>query len=152
MVKLVMVNVMLETEVLMLLLVTAQTPLVLVVQGLVFADGGITVMGANILLMGVVSTFVGYYTYTALRRVRLPTLGSAFVGAWTGLFTSALACAFVLVAAGTFPLVEGLLFMGTYHAVIGLVAEGIITVAVLTLLMYAAPEMLPENLRRGVQA
>lgn len=122
--------------------------LVLVIQGLVFADGGITVMGANILLMGVVSTFVGYYAYSALARVRVPSLGAAFSGAWSGLFVSAIACAVVLAAAGTFPLFEGLLFMGTYHAVIGVVAEGIVTVAVLALLMRAAPEVLPSGLRR----
>jgi len=126
--------------------------LVLVIQGLVFADGGITVMGANILLMGVVSTFVGYYAYAALARVRVPALGAAFVGAWVGLFVSAVACAVVLAAAGTFPLVEGLLFMGTYHAVIGVVAEGVVTVAVLALLMHAAPEVLPKRLRRGASA
>ena len=42
--------------------------LVLLVQGFVFGDGGITTMGANILNMGVISGFVGYYTYSALRR------------------------------------------------------------------------------------
>jgi len=127
--------------------------LVLVIQALVFGDGGITVMGANIFLMGVVSTFTGYYLFKVLKeRVRVPVLGAAFAGAWTGLFVSAIVCAFVLAIAGTFPLVEGLIFMGTYHAVIGIVAEGVITVAVLALLMYAAPDMLPDKLRRRAAA
>lgn len=127
--------------------------LVLVIQAFVFGDGGITVMGANIFLMGVVSTFTGYYLYRALQeRVHIPSLGAAFAGAWTGLFVSAIVCSVVLAIAGTFPLVEGLIFMGTYHAVIGIVAEGIITVAVLALMIYAAPDMLPEKLRRGSTA
>jgi cobalt/nickel transport system permease protein len=45
--------------------------LVLLVQGFVFADGGITTMGANILNMGVISGFVGYYTFSALMKSRL---------------------------------------------------------------------------------
>lgn len=33
----------------------------LLVQGIIFGDGGITVMGANIVNMGVVGGFIGYY-------------------------------------------------------------------------------------------
>jgi cobalt/nickel transport system permease protein len=123
--------------------------LVVVIQALVFGDGGITVMGANIFLMGVVGTFAGYYLYSFLAwRIRLPLMFAVFSGAWTGLFTSAVVTSLVLAIAGTFPLIEGLVFMGTYHAVIGIVAEGVITVAVLSLLMYAAPDVLPEKLQR----
>jgi cobalt/nickel transport system permease protein len=121
--------------------------IVIIIQALVFGDGGITVMGANIFLMGVINTFTGYYLYTALRgRLNIPVLGAAFAGAWTGMFASAIVCSVVLAVAGTFPLVEGLIFMGTYHAVIGIVAEGVLTVAVLGLMMRAAPELLPEGI------
>jgi cobalt/nickel transport system permease protein len=40
--------------------------LVLIVQGVLFGDGGITVMGANIINMGVIGGFVGYYSYRGL--------------------------------------------------------------------------------------
>ncbi|KKG13014.1 cobalt transporter CbiM, partial [Methanosarcina sp. 2.H.T.1A.15] len=63
--------------------------LVLLVQGFAFGDGGITTMGANILNMGVVSGFVGYYTYAALRK-SVGTSIAAFGGAWLGLFISAM--------------------------------------------------------------
>src|SRR5690554_4075082 len=43
--------------------------LVLLVQNVIFGDGGITVMGANIVNMGVVGGFVGYYGYTAVKGV-----------------------------------------------------------------------------------
>ena len=127
--------------------------LVLIIQAMVFGDGGITVMGANIFLMGIVGTFIGYHLFTVLKeRVKLPMLVAAFAGAWTGLFASAIVASFVLAIAGTFPLVEGLIFMGTYHIVIGIVAEGALTVAVLGLLIYAAPEMLPAGLGKEAKA
>lgn len=39
---------------------------VLIIQCLIFADGGITALGANVWNMGVVDVFVGYYIYKAL--------------------------------------------------------------------------------------
>ena len=38
-------------------------PMVLVIQGVVFGDGGITTMGANIINMGVIGGFVGFYSF-----------------------------------------------------------------------------------------
>jgi cobalt/nickel transport system permease protein len=35
---------------------------VFIVQGFIFQDGGITVMGANIFNMGLIGTFAGYYS------------------------------------------------------------------------------------------
>jgi cobalt/nickel transport system permease protein len=117
--------------------------LVLVVQALMFADGGITVLGANILNMGVLSSFVGYYLYLALRK-RLGIAGASFVGAWLGLVVAALAAAVELALAGTFPLREGLLFMGMYHLAIGVVAEGVLTALVVATMLRVSPEMLPR--------
>jgi cobalt/nickel transport system permease protein len=112
--------------------------LVLIVQGFMFGDGGITALGANIFNMGVISSFVGFYSFKAIKAVKIKRFTdsftglttAAFVGAWLGLFTSALVCAVELWFAGTFPLVQGLIFMGVYHAVIGIVAEGFITAIV----------------------
>ena len=55
--------------------------LVLIVQGFVFADGGITTMGANIFNMGIVSGFVGYYTFVVFRKSNIDTRAAAFIGA-----------------------------------------------------------------------
>ena len=120
--------------------------IVLVVQALFFADGGITVLGANILNMGVISSFVGYHLYLALRK-RLGTAGASFVGAWLGMVAAALATAVELALAGTFPLREGLLFMGMYHVVIGLVAEGTLTALVVATVLRISPEILPAKAR-----
>ncbi len=119
--------------------------LVLLVQGFVFADGGITVMGANILNMGVISGFIGYYTFVALRKSRLSITASAFAGAWLGLVVSALATAVELYIAGTFPLVPGLTAMGLYHLIIGFVGEGIITAVVITAIQKSRPDLIDNS-------
>lgn len=119
--------------------------LVLVVQALLFGDGGITVLGANILNMGVVCSFIGFYGFKGLRSLPIKQLKTgyraisfnSFVAAWASLFITSLICAFQLWFAGTFPLAEGLFFMGLYHFVIGLIAEGVITsVAVVAIVKY----------------
>lgn len=127
--------------------------LVLLVQGFVFADGGITTMGANILNMGVISGFVGYYTFSALMKSRLSLQISSFVGAWLGLLVSALVCAVQMYLAGTFPLVPGLAAMGTYHFIIGLIGEGLITAVAITAIASSRPDLMEnKSLARGVKA
>jgi cobalt/nickel transport system permease protein len=119
--------------------------LVILVQGFVFGDGGITTMGANILNMGIISGFVGYYTYIALRRGLSVSLAS-FGGAWLGIFISAIVCAIQMWLAGTFPLVPGLIAMGTYHLIIGFVGEGLLTSIVITAIAKSRPDLLENNL------
>ncbi|KAF5083003.1 Cobalt transport protein CbiM [anaerobic digester metagenome] len=115
--------------------------LVLLVQGIIFGDGGITVMGANIINMGVVGGFIGYYGYTAIKRVIGNAYAAAFIAAWAALFISAILCAVELAIAGTFPLVPALTGLGLYHAVIGLI-EGGITAGALYLIASARPDIL----------
>jgi cobalt/nickel transport system permease protein len=128
--------------------------LVLVVQALLFGDGGITTLGANIFNMGIISSFAGFYSFKALRTINFEALTkkysgltiSAFVGAWLSIFTAAIVCAFELYFAGTFELIEGLLFMGIYHAVIGIIAEGFITaIAVATIASYRSDIFAPDK-------
>lgn len=116
--------------------------LVLIVQGFVFADGGITTMGANIFNMGIVSGFVGYYTFVALCKSNIDTRAAAFIGAWLGLLVSSLVCAVEMYIAGTFPLVPGLAAMGLYHMIIGFIGEGLITAIVITAIAKSRPDLL----------
>ena len=118
--------------------------LVLLVQGFAFGDGGITAMGANILNMGVVSGFVGYYTYVTLRK-SVGTSIAAFGGAWLGLFISSIVCAVQMWIADIFPLVPGLVAMGTYHLIIGFVGEGLITAVVITAIAKSRPDLLEDS-------
>jgi len=133
--------------------------LVLVIQGLVFGDGGLTTLGVNILNMGVLASFIGFYSFTGLNKLLKKKVRSqkttiataAFVGAFLSLFIPALICAVELWWAGTFPLVEGLAFMGLYHLVLGLVAEGMITsVAIIAILNYRSDLVVPfKKIRRS---
>ena len=122
--------------------------LVLLVQGFAFADGGITTMGANILNMGVISGFVGYYTYAMLRK-NVSVNIAAFGGAWLGLFISAIACAVQMWLAGTFPLIPGLMAMGTYHLIIGFIGEGLITAVAISAIAKSRPDLLEDGFASG---
>ena len=67
--------------------------LVLIVQGVLFGDGGITTMGANIINMGVIGGFVGFYSFKGIMGVTKSMPISAFVAAWLACLIPALACA-----------------------------------------------------------
>lgn len=123
--------------------------LVLLVQGFLFADGGISVMGANILDMGVIASFTGYYLYQALKNYGM-TLAS-YVGAWAGLVIAAEAVAIQLAAAGTFPLLAGMAWMGVYHIIIGFVAEGLITALVVRSVMHTRPDLIASSSKAEVK-
>jgi cobalt/nickel transport system permease protein len=125
--------------------------LVLLVQGFVFGDGGITVMGANILDMGVIASFTGYYTYQAIKNY-LGMTPAAYIGGWLGIVIGAEAVAVQLYLAGTFPLIPAMTFMGLYHVVIGLVAEGLITAIVVKSVMQTRPELIADTSKAGVSA
>jgi cobalt/nickel transport system permease protein len=114
--------------------------MVLVIQGVVFGDGGITTMGANIINMGVIGGFVGFYSFRGLVSVTRNQSVSIFLAAWLACFIPALAAAVEMYFAGTFPLVPGLISMGLYHAAIGLI-EGFITVAAVNLIATARPDV-----------
>jgi cobalt/nickel transport system permease protein len=108
---------------------------VVAVQGLVFQDGGLVAMGANILNMAVIASLVGYYVYVGAQRIlgdrAWVNLGSAFLAAWCSVFVTSLVCAIQLAISGSSPLMVALPAMGGVHALIG-IGEGLVTVAALT--------------------
>jgi len=118
--------------------------LVLIVQGVLFGDGGLTVMGLNIINMGVIGGFVGYYSYRGFYQVFKSPYAPAFIAGWLSLFVAALATAVEMAMAGTFPLGPGLFSMGLYHAVIGII-EGGITATAIYLIATARPDILADT-------
>ena len=119
---------------------------VLLLQALLFGDGGITALGTNILNMGVVA---GILTYPLLRGLRalLPAGRNGYVLAaaitsWASIVLAAGFCAVELALSGTSPLGLALPAMAGTHAVIG-VGEALITVAVLTAVATARPDIVP---------
>jgi len=114
--------------------------LVLVLQGIFFGDGGITAMGANIINMGVLGGFFGFYTYRSVNTVFHNRFCAAFIAGWISLFIPAIVCAVELAVAGTLPPAFGLVTMGVYHAVIGII-EGGVTAFALSLIIHARPDI-----------
>jgi cobalt/nickel transport system permease protein len=110
---------------------------VLVVQALLFQDGGITALGANVLNMGVLPCLLGFVAYRLLRRLFSGTRGalaSAFLTAWLMVVLSALLASVQIALSGTIPLRLVLPAMVGVHALIG-IGEGLITAAALAFLL-----------------
>jgi cobalt/nickel transport system permease protein len=118
---------------------------VIAVQSLLFQDGGLLVMGANILNMGLITSVIGYGLYRAVlgrpRRVKLAVAGCA---AWLSVMAGALATALQLWLSGTSNLQTVTLTMLGVHAVIG-VGEALITVAALTFILQTRPGLLGQG-------
>lgn len=102
------------------------------IQAVFFQDGGITALGANLLNMGFVTSFLGYGLYRlfagagsrVIRRIGI------FAAAWTAVVASSAAAALELAVSGTVPLGIALKAMVGWHSLIG-IGEGIVTVTVL---------------------
>ncbi len=119
---------------------------VLIIQAVLFADGGITALGANILNMGVIGVWVGWVLTETLQRLfggskgRLPL--AAGIAAGVSVVVAAIACAIELALSGTAPVAIILPAMTGVHILIG-IGEGVITGGVLTYLATARPDLLP---------
>ena len=118
---------------------------VIAVQSLLFQDGGLLVMGANILNMGLITSVIGYGLYRVVfgrsRRVKLVVAGFA---AWLSVMAGALATALQLWLSGTSNLQTVTLAMLGVHAVIG-IGEALITVAALTFILQTRPGLMGEE-------
>lgn len=123
---------------------------VIAVQALLFQDGGLLVMGANILNMGLLTVLIGYGLYRGVagrsRGVRLTVAG---VAAWLSVMAAALATSLELWLSGTSALGIVVPTMLGVHAVIG-VGEALITVAALAFIMQTRADLLEtDGERRG---
>jgi cobalt/nickel transport system permease protein len=118
---------------------------VLVVQAFVFADGGITALGANVFNMGLIGgVVVGglmLAARTALPTTRSALLGVAGGGAWLAVMAGAAGCAIELAASGTVPLGTVLPAMLGVHAIIG-TGEAVITVAAVSAVLATRPDLI----------
>ena len=120
---------------------------VLIVQCLVFQDGGITALGANVFNMGLVGVLGGYAVYTVSYAImkrfnsRSAMAVSAFGAGWCSIVLASAACAVELAVSGVMPLRAALVPMAGIHAVIG-IGEGVITVLVLGFVAKLRPDLL----------
>lgn len=119
---------------------------VLVVQALLFADGGLTALGTNIALMAIVAVAVGSLVTQALLRVLPKRPASVVPAATAGAFVSvpAAAGAFALLyAVGgevAIPLPALATAMIGWHVVIG-IGEAVITAAIVGAVVATRPDL-----------
>jgi cobalt/nickel transport system permease protein len=115
------------------------------VQALIFQDGGLVVMGANIFDMGILTVLVGYGVYRGVasqsKNVRLAAAG---VAAWLSTMAATLMASLQIWLSGNadatilFPTMIGV------HALIG-VGEALLTVGALSFMMTARADLLTEE-------
>lgn len=117
---------------------------VLTVQCFLFADGGITALGANIFNMAIVGGVGGWAIYRLVGRLSNGPSGrlfAAMVAGWAGTVLASIACAGELATSHTiewpvvFPTMVGI------HILIG-IGEGLITTLVLAAIAQARPDLL----------
>ncbi|MGB8381279.1 MAG: energy-coupling factor ABC transporter permease [Dermatophilaceae bacterium] len=119
---------------------------VLIVQGLLFADGGLTALGTNITLMGVIGVWVGYAVFrlallASPKRISSVPVAAA-VGGLVSVPVAALAFAGLYAIGGTAPIPLAALAaaMVGVHAFIG-VGEAVITAVVVGSVVAVRPDL-----------
>lgn len=119
---------------------------VLVVQSLLFADGGITALGTNVVLMGIVTVVVGYVAFRGAQLVLPKRLSMVAPAAALGALVSVVASAATFVGlyalGGAVPIPYDTLLtaMLGVHTVIG-IGEAVITFLVVASIVSVRPDL-----------
>ncbi|MGI5268895.1 energy-coupling factor ABC transporter permease [Nonomuraea sp. CA-218870] len=118
---------------------------VLVVQALFFADGGLTALGVNIVLMGLVTVLVGWAVFRLVMRVapgRGGVTAASFAAALLSVPASALAFTLLFWLGGTAPVEIGTVAaaMTGVHVLIG-IGEGLITALTVGAVLAVRPDL-----------
>jgi cobalt/nickel transport system permease protein len=131
--------------------------IVFMVQALIFQDGGILALGANILNMGLIGTFGGYYLFRTVRnfvdrqqsghQLKGLVVGTA-IAAWLSVVMASALVALQLAISGTVPLAVGLTAMVGWHVMIGL-GEALVTVSTVTFIWRSRPDLLYTTARKS---
>lgn len=115
--------------------------IILVVQCLLFADGGITALGSNIFNLGVVGCLVSFAVLRAFGS--RPNTAAVAVAAWASVVIASAVCAAEIALSGVAPLATVLPPMVGVHALIG-IGEAIITCAVVATIRNVRADLLPS--------
>ncbi|MET9551346.1 energy-coupling factor ABC transporter permease [Streptomyces sp. NPDC006645] len=119
---------------------------VLLMQGILFADGGLTALGVNITVMGVVTVIVSYGIFRGLLRIlprgRRSVTVSAFVGALVSVPAAAAAFTLLYAIGGTthIPIGKVLTAMVGVHVLIG-IGEAAITALTVGAVIAVRPDL-----------
>ncbi|MDF1596433.1 MAG: energy-coupling factor ABC transporter permease [Acidimicrobiia bacterium] len=119
---------------------------VVIVQALLFADGGISALGLNIVNMGLLTVLSGWLAYRLLMAVLPKKAGSVLLAgslaAWFSVVVSSLGFVgeYAIGGAGGAPLSTVLAAMSGTHSLIG-IGEGLITAGVLGSVLAVRPDL-----------
>jgi cobalt/nickel transport system permease protein len=116
---------------------------VLAGQALIFADGGLTALGAGTLAMAVLAPAVTVLVMTAAGRAwrsRTAFLGATAAASWISIMAAATAISAFLALSGTIPFSTVLPAMLGVHALIG-AGEAVITTAAIAAVLASRPDL-----------
>lgn len=121
---------------------------VLTLQCFLFADGGVTALGANLFNMALVAPVAGYALYRLTSRsmgdtIRARLVGTAFA-AWCSTMVAAIACAGELALSGTVPWRTAFRAMAGIHVPIA-AGEALLTTLVVAAIARTRPELLAHE-------
>ena len=126
---------------------------VLIVQCLMFADGGLMALGANVFNMAVVNVCGGYFAFKLTRafartgQERGMVFAAAFAG-WFGTVIASVLCAGELALSKTVPWSTAFPAMVYVHMIIG-IGEGLATALILLAVLRARPHLIAYNQNTG---
>ena len=125
---------------------TLALTIVLLLQALLFADGGLTALGLNVFNISILAVWIAYFIFIALKKVLPKTKTSLIASCAIAALISVPASAFgfwVQYAIGgnaTFPLETVLTAMISTHILIG-IGEAIITVLTVSAIMASRSDL-----------
>lgn len=125
---------------------------ILILQALLFQDGGITALGANIFNMGIVGAGLGYVVFKTTNKITGNIRFSIFTASWLSVVAASGAAALELSQSGVIPVKVSIPAMVGIHSIIG-IGEGAITVAALALVSRVNSEtvFVPEIANRSIK-
>jgi cobalt/nickel transport system permease protein len=113
---------------------------VFIIQTLIFQDGGLTALGANIFNMGIIGTIVGYYIYHLFIKIIKKEV-AIFLASWCSVVLAALMTGLEIALSGIISLEIVVPAMSVIHIVIG-IAEGLITLSIIRYISKTRPDLL----------
>ena len=118
---------------------------VVVIQALLFADGGLVAMGLNVFNMAVITSVSGWFVFRGVVRVlprRVGVLVGSLAAGWMSVVVSSVGFSLQYAIGGVGGVDPGLVFssMVGIHALIG-IGEGLITAAAVGAVLMARPDL-----------
>ena len=121
--------------------------IVVVIQALLFADGGLRALGINVLNMAIITSLVGWLTISSWKKLfgeaNISMISGSIVAGILSVVFSSIAFVFEYALGGTVsvPLGSVLIAMVSSHLLIGL-GEGVITALIVSLLLRVRSDLI----------